>query len=100
MSFFASIISKRICLLNIFYDLYIILPERILAIIFMSNFFVFHAENFITLFILLNRLTCILMPVRHKFVIFFSLKSDLKLFIFKNYTTFKIKKSWLFISLH
>ncbi|KAI1700654.1 srg family chemoreceptor domain-containing protein [Ditylenchus destructor] len=65
-NFFCSFVYARFGLVGFFIGTFKMLPKWFLGICFFYNYYNFHAENLSTFFILLNRLTCVLIPFKHK----------------------------------
>ncbi|KAI1701215.1 serpentine type 7TM GPCR chemoreceptor srv domain-containing protein [Ditylenchus destructor] len=65
LNYFCSFLYVRFGRVGLFYDFFDSLPRFVLAISFFVTYYSFHADNFSTLFILLNRLTLILVPFKH-----------------------------------
>ncbi|KAI1698389.1 srg family chemoreceptor domain-containing protein [Ditylenchus destructor] len=66
LNFFCSFVYARFGLVGFFIGAFYMLPKWFLGICFFYNYYNFHAENLSTFFILLNRLTSVLMPFKHK----------------------------------
>ncbi|KAI1694349.1 srg family chemoreceptor domain-containing protein [Ditylenchus destructor] len=66
LNFFCSFVYSRFGLVGFFIGTFRSLPKWFLGICYCYNYYNFHAENLSTFFILLNRLTSVLMPFKHK----------------------------------
>ncbi|KAI1707648.1 srg family chemoreceptor domain-containing protein [Ditylenchus destructor] len=65
-NFFCSFVYARFGLVGFFMGTFNMMPKWFIGICFFYNYYNFHAENLSTFFILLNRLTSVLMPFKHK----------------------------------
>ncbi|KAI1708709.1 srg family chemoreceptor domain-containing protein [Ditylenchus destructor] len=65
INYFCSFFYVRFGRVGLFFDFFDSLPSFVLGITFFVTYYSFHVDNFSTLFILLNRLTLILVPLKH-----------------------------------
>ncbi|KAI1706129.1 srg family chemoreceptor domain-containing protein [Ditylenchus destructor] len=65
LNYLGTYISSRAGLVGLFYDFFHSMPSLFLAFWFTFYYYAFHAENLTTMFILINRLTSILLPLKH-----------------------------------
>ncbi|KAI1705628.1 srg family chemoreceptor domain-containing protein [Ditylenchus destructor] len=66
LNYFCSFVFAKFGLVGFFIGAFYMMPKWFIGICFFYSYYNFHAENLSTFFILLNRLTCVLMPFKHK----------------------------------
>ncbi|KAL3108018.1 hypothetical protein niasHT_014024 [Heterodera trifolii] len=66
INYIVSFLAHRFGKIGLFLPIYLKFPRLLLAFLFFMVFYAFHLENLLTAFLLLNRLSAILFPMKYK----------------------------------
>ncbi|KAL3121570.1 hypothetical protein niasHT_009047 [Heterodera trifolii] len=66
INYFVAFLAHRFGKIGLFLPIYLKFPRLLLAFLFFIGYYAFHVENLLTAFLLLNRLSAILFPMKYE----------------------------------
>ncbi|KAL3092539.1 hypothetical protein niasHS_007748 [Heterodera schachtii] len=65
INYVVTFLALRFCKIGLFFSIYLKFPRLLLAFLYFMVYYAFHVENLLTAFLLLNRLSAIVFPMKY-----------------------------------